>query len=339
MVSLLESQDEPAKFTLTGESGSGKTGAKASLICAGYKIRSIDTDKGSRLLRALLTDEEHYPYAKWIKQHGIDLNTAYDYIPIDTEMVLRQAIQKNPRGEIVSKEEILAPKSADAWPKIVNLLENWPRYGKVTDWGPDTILDIDTLTSVAQASYYYLQNLNARLGVREDGYSHQQDVGGTQSQLRRMLEKLSSSYVKCHVILNCHIIWIDNSSGYNQSPDERARQGKSIDPKGYPKAVGKALSTDINSKFNDGFTVHQQGAGANVKRFISTVPRDNISAKNSVYLDREYPISTGLAEILAALTYQPKPWDLIQAIRGNELRNDSRDLSPKPAPGPSGVKR
>jgi hypothetical protein len=317
MTSLLESSDESAKFTMTGESGNGKTGMLASAICAGYKIRVIDTDKGSRLLRSLLTDEEHYPYAKWIKNHNIDLNTAFDYIPINIEMITRTVIQKNPRGDVVSKEILYAPKDANAWVQLTELLENWPNYGNVGTWGPDVILVGDTLSTISEACYFYMQQLNNRLGVREDGYSHQQDTGAAQRQLARFLSKLGSSNVKCNVILNCHIIWIDRTKNFNQSAGQVVRDNKTPELKGYPKAVGQALSTEINSRFNDGFTIHKRDVGTETKRFIRTTPYEGISSKASVYLEPEYPLSSGLAEIMDALLYKPKNQDLIQALRGN----------------------
>ena len=88
MPSILDDTAAPAKILLIGKSGAGKTGALASLVAAGYNLRIIDTDKGVRPLRSLLTDP-HYPYAGLIAAQGIDLNVAVRFAPIDIEMKMR----------------------------------------------------------------------------------------------------------------------------------------------------------------------------------------------------------------------------------------------------------
>ena len=78
MSSILDQIIAPVKIMLIGENGSGKTGSLASLVCAGYKLRIIDTDKGVKILKSLLLDP-HYPYAKIIKEKNIDLSQAERY--------------------------------------------------------------------------------------------------------------------------------------------------------------------------------------------------------------------------------------------------------------------
>jgi hypothetical protein len=47
------------------------------------------------------------------------------------------------------------------------------------------------------------------------------------------------------------------------------------------------------------------------------VPSDGVLAKNSVYLDKSYPITTGLAEIFAAHRGETLPPDFLSALRGS----------------------
>jgi hypothetical protein len=86
-------------------------------------------------------------------------------------------------------------------------------------------------------------------------------------------------------------------------------------PDGYPSAIGRALSPHMGKYFNDAYIVRSEGMGRNVRRTISTVPQDNVIAKNSVYLERENPVTTGLAEIFAALRHQEPPKDLLEAYK------------------------
>ena len=101
--------NDPAKIYLVGETGSGKTGAKASLVCAGYKLRMIDTDKGFKTLRSLLTDP-HYPYADYMRRHNIDPSKNVSVIPVDTPMELRMT--ERIQGSKTIREKLLAQSTA-----------------------------------------------------------------------------------------------------------------------------------------------------------------------------------------------------------------------------------
>ena len=49
------------KALVTGDSGSGKTGALASLAQAGFKLRILDTDRGADILANLLQNSKLAP--------------------------------------------------------------------------------------------------------------------------------------------------------------------------------------------------------------------------------------------------------------------------------------
>ena len=65
---------EPVKIILCAHTGSGKSGANASLAAAGYKLRYLDLDNGSDILRNLLFDPES-PYVKANKEVGKNLES------------------------------------------------------------------------------------------------------------------------------------------------------------------------------------------------------------------------------------------------------------------------
>jgi hypothetical protein len=319
MSGILDAVNAPAKLLLIGKSGSGKTGSLAALVAAGYNLRIIDTDKGVRPLRSLLTDP-HYPYAKIIAHRNIDLNRAVRYIPIDTSMRLKTVFRKTPGGSTNTSERLLAPEHGRAWDQVIDLLDNWKdgdlKLGSIRDWTPNDVLVLDSFSTLAMCAYYFNQSLNARLGAREEGFDYQRDVGGAQSQLRRTLELLYDSSVGCNVIVISHITWVDESKGVAERPRTVSEDGKSIplsNPDGYPSAIGRALSPQIGKYFNDMFVVRSSGSGEHVRRTISTVPQEGVLAKNSVYLNRDYPVTYGLASIFAAIRGQPQPQELINA--------------------------
>ena len=147
---------------------------------------------------------------------------------------------------------------------------------------------------------------------------------------------LGNSSIRCNVIITSHITNIDNSSGLNMSPEQKARQNPEavINPRGFPTAIGRALSPTMGKFFNDVFIVSATGSGSSVRRTISTVPMTingvTIAAKNSVWLEKEYSLTTGLAEIFAALRGQPHPTELV-----NELNRKPSASAMPPAPSPS----
>jgi hypothetical protein len=317
MPSILDDSASPAKILLIGKSGAGKTGALASLVASDYNIRVIDTDNGVRALRSLLTDPR-YKYADIIKSRGIDLNTAVRYVPIQTSMRLRTVTNKV--GDKVTTNTILAPDDARAWTRAVDLLDKWKEggidLGSIRSWGPQDVLVLDSFSTLAKCAYYFSQSLNVRLGARDQGRDYQRDVGEAQSQLTRLLELLYDSDIKCNVIIISHITWVDESQGVASRPME-ANQNDGIvsSPDGYPSAIGRALSPHMGKYFNDVFISRSSGSGLSVSRTISTVPSDGVVAKNSVWLNREYPVTTGLAEIFAALRAQPVPQDLLDVFK------------------------
>lgn len=303
MSDFLDFAADPVKALFIGDSGNGKTGALASLVLQGYELRIIDTDKGVRILRSLLLDSR-YPYAKYVKEKEINLNQAVKFLPIDTQMDLRNVPKKMPDGT-TKFEQLLAPKDAKAWPKVLDAMNSWPdgeaKLPHVYKWTAKQVLVIDTLSTLAQMVYYYAQSLESRLGANEAGYDFQRDVGVAQNQLRRFLEMLTNDAMPCNVLVLSHITRVDLTQGFSQSPEQRARNNAPVDAKGYPAAIGRALSPMMGKFFNDVYVAMQSGSGQAVRRKIVTVPTDNISAKNSAYVEKEYNITTGLAEIFCAL--------------------------------------
>lgn len=340
MPSITEDVNSPAKILLIGKAGAGKTGSLASLVASGYNLRIVDTDKGVRTLRSLITDS-HYPYAKIIEERGIDITKAVRYVPIDTSMKLRTVTRKLPGdGDRGTSETLLAPTDAKAWMKAIGLLDRWADdeldLGHISTWGLQDILVLDSFSTLAKCAYYFSQSMNGRLGSRDQGYDYQRDVGEAQSQLTRLLELLYDSSIGCNVIVISHITWVDESQGVASRPRETGKDGNFVlsNPDGYPSAIGRALSPQMGKYFSDVYVVRSEGSGSAVRRTISTVPQDGVVAKHSVYLEREYPITYGLGEIFAKLRSQPSPTDLIEAFKPRTqvnapVANASTSIRPK----------
>lgn len=316
--------EDNGKFLLVGDQGSGKTGAKAAIVALGYQLLMIDTDKGAKILRALLTDEEHYPYASWMKKKGITPRVSYQPIevPID-EIDVRV-------GSVTWS--MLGPTSSRAWSDVVKHLREWKdgnkSYGSLTDWGPDTVLDFDTMSTLAEIAKIWAQDLNGHLGSIID--EHGRDTGIAQDKINQLIMKMMNPSVKCNVIFTAHIKRVDMSNDVPQSPEARLRAGKSIDPQGFPAVIGQAISPFVGKRFNDQFIVKRDGNGRSATRRIYTVPTDNTSTKNSVWLEDSYPIETGLASIIEALRYREPPIEFIEHCKKwHEARGGKPASRPK----------
>lgn len=315
MPSLLDditsnSASDNAKFLLIGDQGDGKTGAKAALVALGYKLRMIDTDKGFKILRALLTDAEHYPYASYMKKHNIVPDISY--IPIEVPIDITNVTIKG------ISWEVLAPTSSSAWTEVIRLLREWKdgtnNYGAVTDWGPDVVLDFDTMSTLAEIAKIWAEDLNGHLGAIITA-DHGRDVGIAQDKISQLMMKMTNPSVKCNVIFTGHIKRVDMSADVPQSPEGRLRAGKSIDPQGFPAVIGQAASPFVGKRFNDQFVVQRTGNGRNAERRIYSVPIGNTSTKSSVWLEESYPVETGLASIIEALRYRQPPTEFIEHCR------------------------
>jgi hypothetical protein len=317
-------QIDPFKGIVVGKTGSGKSGALASLAAMGYKLRILDTDKGTKPLRTLLTDRR-YPYADIMEANGHSLREAVSYIPIDIKMGMRMNSVRKPDGSIV-QEKVIGPLDATSWTKAMDALAKWndgtTDYGNISTWGPDTVLVLDTFSTLAKMAYYNVQALNGRLGGREQGNDYRRDVGEAQGMLTRLLELLHASSLNTNVIIFTHITWIEEKNGVAGKP-KGGEDGKGKDDddtgsgyiEGLPAAVGRALAPVMGKYFNDMYHVRSFGSGEHVTRTISTVPQDGVSGKNSVFLAREYPISSGMAEIFAIHRGEPLDQGTIMSLR------------------------
>lgn len=270
------------KMLFIGDSGSGKTGALASLAQAGYKLRILDLDSGLDVLSNLLRDPKSPYGAEALK------NVTYETIT-------------DPMKVVAGK---LVPSRATVWQRAIQLLQHWRvakptvkgpdgkdlpveyeyDFGPLVTWGEKDILVIDSLTMLSNAALNFVLSMNARLGQQP----HQSDWYTGQQMIESLLQMLYDENVRCNVILISHISYIGEENGPQH---------------GYPASLGKALSPKIGRYFNTCVMAKSSGAGANVQRKIITNSTQMVELKTSSPLNikPEYPLSSGLAEIFTAL--------------------------------------
>jgi len=252
---------------LEGDSGSGKTGALTSLVADGYKLRILDFDNGLETLKQFVLKE---------------CPQLIDNIEFRT---LRDKWKASPDGPVVDG----TPR---AYIDGIKMLDKW-RYADVdlgvpAEWGSDCILVVDSLTFLSDAAYHFREQLTkSSSGGKFDARAIYKDA---QDAIENNIANLTSEGMRTNVIVISHVKYVDNPDGTR---------------KGYPTAVGSALSPIIPRYFNTVALCQTKTGG---KRTIQTAATAMIDLKNPkpFAAAKEYPIETGLAEFFRVLREPPK---------------------------------
>jgi len=290
MPSLLKHQSTNiTKLLLIGDSGAGKSGSLASLAAAGYKLRILDLDNGLDVLKSYLTDpRSRYVQANPKCAENVHFETLTDPM-------------KNINGR-------LTPAKATVWRKMTELLTHWKvggdepyDLGKPTEWGPECILVIDSLSMLATAATNYHLFLNAALNSTRTSNEARRDIGAAQNMIRDLLQLLYDVNFNTNVIVLSHITFVTESGG-KPGAEEQSSTGQ-----GYPSAIGRALSPHIPRWFNSMLIAKTEGSGSGAKHMIYTsgqnIGGQIVNAKNSAPLQvaAKYPLETGLADYFQAI--------------------------------------
>lgn len=259
--------NEFTKLLITGDSKAGKTGALASLVAAGYKLRILDFDNGLDVLKQYVMR---------------DSPSFIDNIEFRT---LRDKRKASGDGTIIDG----VPK---AFVNAIKMLDRW-KYddtdlGTPSEWGPDTILVVDSLTFMSDAAFDFREPLAPK--SRDGKYDMRAVYKDAQDAIEGVLALLTSEAFRTNVIVISHVKYMDNPDGTK---------------KGYPVSVGSALSPVIPRYFN---TVVRFNTNAGGKRQIETVASAMFDLANPkpFEMQNRYPVETGLADIFAVLRDPPK---------------------------------
>ncbi len=283
------------KLLLVGDSGSGKTGALASLAAEGYSLRVLDFDNGIDILKNYLT--------------GVTPYTARDSSAVGRVAYLTCTDSFRPAAG-----QPICIKAA-AWQRGIEALYHWKEpgdaqanppiapvdLGKIETWGPRDILVIDSLSTTAEAAMRYHLSLNGKLGATRTSNEARRDIGAAQNLVRSLLQMLYSDAIKCNVIVTAHITMVTEGG---LSPNAEGASAEEKDSaRGFPSAIGRALSPHIPRYFNSVLTADTEGSGASTRHYIYTKCRGNVLVKTSAPLRvaPRYDLGTGLAEYFAAV--------------------------------------
>jgi hypothetical protein len=291
---LSHHSSEVVKTLLIGDTGAGKTGAIASLCCD-YRVFMLDLDNGVDILKGYLTDPKS-PYLA--RNPNAAANLYYKTFTDPVKFINGQAYYSK----------------AEAWAKAMECLMGWNdkdasgadvKFGPAHSWGPDTVLVIDSLSGLSQYALNYHQQMNGGLMKEPSPNEGRRHVGAVQNMLRRLLDMIKDSNLKCNVVLTAHVTFVNDIGDMPAQKDDGRREAG----QGYPSAIGRALSPHIPRYFNTTLIAKTVGTNAH-KLFTQSqfAGGQIINAKTSAPLGvkAEYPLSTGLADYFRDVKGAPK---------------------------------
>jgi len=243
------------KLIYIGHSGSGKTGSLTSLAAAGYHLRIIDFDNG-------LDSLVHH-----VRAECPEVLTHIDYETI------RDKYKSGPSGIGTS-----APKSIV---KLSKLLDKWSDDSVPAEWGEDTILVLDSLTSIGKAAYEWARAQNPYVKEKRQFYQ------GAQELIENIIAAVTSEDFQTNVLILSHID-VRDEDGINR---------------GFVSSIGRALGDKLPRYVNTMILAESSGTGAKVRRRIKTFPTSMLDLKNPapMKIESEYPLETGLATLFSQL--------------------------------------
>lgn len=257
---------ELVKALYMGDSGAGKTGSIASLVKAGLKVRIYDFD-------SLLTPLVQYVLRTCPENIG---NVSYQTFTDKMKGIDNPGIMQ---GKVL-KVMPFVDGQPKAFSNGVKQLNHWKTpeedLGIPSEWGKDTVVVIDTLTTMATAAFRYCEALNPLAMEPQSTYF------AAQRMVTQVLALLTSEQFATNVLVLAHIDYSKNQFDLT---------------KGFPRAIGSALQTQIAPFFNCVLMAEDQ-------KWIRTRSTGIVDLKNPVSfkVEEKLPLDTGLATFFEAVT-------------------------------------
>ena len=269
--------NEYVKLLLIGDSKSGKTGSLISLIKAGYKLRILDMDN---LLDIL---------AKLIQEQCPDLLASVEF------RTLRDVSKMTAAGPLITapKAFIEATRMLDRW-KYKDDEGNEIDLGVPSEWGPDCILVVDSLSRLCDAAYDWCESVIPKSKSTGE-FDGRAVYGNAQDAVESMLGMLTGKSFACNLIVIAHGQYMDLPDGTTKI---------------FPQGVGQKLSPKIPQYFPN-YIRYKNDGGKRTIQLVSDGMIDLANTNPNAFEKKTLPIESGLAEFFGVLRdppqAQPKP--------------------------------
>lgn len=269
---------------LAGYPGAGKTGALACLANAGLKLRVLDFDHN---LEPLLM------YTKPECLSNIDV--------LSFEDVMRDG-PKHMQPNGLPKAFSGALKAMDRW-KYTGEDGQEVDLGPSKEWGPDTVVVLDSLTTMGTAAFRRAQAVLNKTALN----TTQQVWGLAMADQEAFIEKLTSPSNRFHVIVLSHLKMI-SPKGIVSGDDELTKSLKEaaaeiIPTKLFPSALGQQLPQFIGAHFPTLLLVERVIKGGKLNRVIRSETGPELDLKlPAINVPSVLPIEDGLLTIFNSVT-------------------------------------
>lgn len=272
-----------------GFPGSGKTGGIAALLNVGYKVRVLDFTGNFQPLVGFADDRA---------LANLDIVTVQDRLRNGEKYVETMGIPEAFNNALRMMQEW---KYKDDDGNEVNL-------GKpLTDWGSDTVLVVDELTTLGMAS----KNRAMKMNNKTPNNMTSAVWGHAVADVTNFIEILKADRNRFHLIVNTHKQILGPGDFIQQGDDAEVKAKKlemisdgMIPPRVYPVGVTKPSSQTIHGLLPIMLEFEKVKQLGRDVRVINTVSGPEIDVKiPGKGLKKSYPLETGLAEIFEALGY------------------------------------
>ncbi len=289
MVSAQKLAAEPrVRAMLVGYPGAGKTGALAALANAGFKLRILDFDGNYEPL-LMFTDAD--------KLSNIDIVTLEDKM-------------------IAGPEGMDLAGIPEAFTKMHKMMDRW-KYkegeeevdlGKSSEWGPDTVVVVDSLTGMGRASMHRILAIRNRT-IRN---SRRQDHGAAMAEQEAFCERITSAKNRFHVIVLSHLKLVspkgDEKDDSDLTKELKERTADVVPTRLFPSALGQALPPVIGEHFPTLLLVERRiKPGGKIEHIITDKTGAELDTKIPI-LDpgKEWKVEAGgLLDVFKALGVKP----------------------------------
>lgn len=175
------------KALCASDSGSGKTGALASLVDAGLNLRILDFDNGLSVLKGFVKDKSKLANVHYVDKLQDEIQLVAGRIGIKRAPAFQRAMDALDKG------------GKDFWGADIP---------PIAQWTPRDVLVVDSLTMASRASLQMVMQANAA-GMKNPEIQH---YGVAMENIERWIQMMTASAVKCHVIINTHVTSVEGDT-------------------------------------------------------------------------------------------------------------------------------
>ena len=275
-----------ARILACGYPGAGKTGSLAALANAGYKLRVMAFDRLANMAPLLQFTEPD-------KRDNIDIVMFEDKLRAGQKFMEAAGIPQAFSGAL---------QMMDHW-KYKDGDEEVDLGFPNKDWGDDTVVVIDSLTAMGVAA-----KRRAMAMLNKTPLNTTKQVWGlAMADQEAFIEKLTSGANRFHVVVLSHLKMIgpetEEAADTDLNAEIKKQKGGLMETRLFPSALGRQLPQQIAQYFPTVVLVKPVFRGSQVRRVIRTMAMPELDLKVSGKdVQAEYPISTGMLDVLKAVT-------------------------------------